>query len=417
MNAFLTYLLTIGRLSPIYLISAIFVFFNNARRNAWRRIAYYASIPFVFLLESLFVVLYIHTGNGNLINGIPFALISLCLHFGLSLLFSSEGIRISILRFLGGFALQSAHYRLVDIFLKITGLDSSFYAASISFFLGAISLYIPMIFVVKRFFTSHQADIKVSNLLLISVLVLPPSVLYNGDFYTIFYGFCLDILAIYFVFTFIHSSQLEVSLDTMQRIMKQEIKRREISQANIEVINRKVHDLKHMVNVWESIPDEEKERYFKEIKKSVDIYNLTRSSNNASLDAVLLESLSYCEKKGIVLDYACDGSLLSFMDASDIAVLFGNILDNAMEYVSKLQEEKKIVFHIYSKGGFVCAFCKNHLREQLDISQGLKTTKDDVDYHGYGLKSIECLVKKYGGSLKISTDNGEFVISLLIPCP
>ena len=58
-----------------------------------------------------------------------------------------------------------------------------------------------------------------------------------------------------------------------------------------------------------------------------------------------------------------------------------------------------------------------HLREALDASKGLKTTERDLDYRCYGLKSIECLVQKYGGSLKISTDNGEFAISVLIPSP
>lgn len=417
MSTFLTYLLIMGRLSPIYLISAIFVFFSNARRDGWRKLFYYASIPFVFALQSLLVVLYIITGNEYLINGWGFALISLLFHFSLSLLFSSEGIRVSALRFFGGFALQSVHYRLVDLFLKASGLDASHYAPSISFFLGAFLIYVPMVFVVRRFFTSRKADIKVWNLLLISAIVLPPTILYNGDYYTIFYGLGLNLLAIYFVFTFIHSSQLEVSLDTMQRIMKQEVKRREISQANIEVINRKVHDLKHMVNAWESLPEGEKDQYFKEIKKSVDIYNLTKSSNNPTLDAVLLESLSYCEKEGIAFEYACDGSRLGFMEASDVAVLFGNILDNAMEYVSKLEEGRRIAFRLYSKGSFLCALCRNPLREALDASKGLKTTKRDLDYHGYGLKSIECLVKKYDGSLKISTENGEFAISILIPCP
>ena len=42
------------------------------------------------------------------------------------------------------------------------------------------------------------------------------------------------------------------------------------------------------------------------------------------------------------------------------------------------------------------------------------TTKSDTHSHGYGLKSIEKCVKKYGGEMKIETEDGKFVLFLYI---
>jgi sensor histidine kinase regulating citrate/malate metabolism len=43
------------------------------------------------------------------------------------------------------------------------------------------------------------------------------------------------------------------------------------------------------------------------------------------------------------------------------------------------------------------------------------STKSDSEEHGYGLQSIEMVVKKYGGEMDINTDNGTFILSVIIP--
>nr|MCR4674089.1 ATP-binding protein [Lachnospiraceae bacterium] len=42
-------------------------------------------------------------------------------------------------------------------------------------------------------------------------------------------------------------------------------------------------------------------------------------------------------------------------------------------------------------------------------------SKSDKRYHGYGLKSIEKTVKKYGGSVTFSAKDGWFESRILIP--
>ena len=42
------------------------------------------------------------------------------------------------------------------------------------------------------------------------------------------------------------------------------------------------------------------------------------------------------------------------------------------------------------------------------------TTKKDNQNHGFGLKSIDKIVKKYNGDIKISTNNNIFEINIIL---
>ena len=61
--------------------------------------------------------------------------------------------------------------------------------------------------------------------------------------------------------------------------------------------------------------------------------------------------------------------------------------------------------------------CENYLENQLAMVNGClpPTTKSNKLYHGYGLKSIQAAVEKYGGSMTISSRDNWFRLQLLIP--
>ena len=47
------------------------------------------------------------------------------------------------------------------------------------------------------------------------------------------------------------------------------------------------------------------------------------------------------------------------------------------------------------------------------------TKKDNVEQHGYGLKSVRDIVKKYNGSMQINEQEGYFVVDVIlnmVPC-
>lgn len=60
----------------------------------------------------------------------------------------------------------------------------------------------------------------------------------------------------------------------------------------------------------------------------------------------------------------------------------------------------------------------NPVKEIPVFEGGLpKTTKKDYFHHGFGLKSIQYMVKKYDGNLNVSIEDGCFSLKILIPIP
>ena len=61
---------------------------------------------------------------------------------------------------------------------------------------------------------------------------------------------------------------------------------------------------------------------------------------------------------------------------------------------------------------------ENYCEGSLNFSEGLPvTTKEDRNFHGYGLKSIRYVAKKYGGTVTARMEKQWFVLQLLFPRP
>jgi len=102
----------------------------------------------------------------------------------------------------------------------------------------------------------------------------------------------------------------------------------------------------------------------------------------------------------------------------EISALFGNMLDNAIEAVEKLQDREKRLIRLYVDGerGFLRIRIENYCEERLRFRDGMPvTTKRDVRYHGFGMKSMQRTVAKYGGSMMASQKDNWFILSILIP--
>ena len=57
---------------------------------------------------------------------------------------------------------------------------------------------------------------------------------------------------------------------------------------------------------------------------------------------------------------------------------------------------------------------ENYYTGELQFEEGLpQTTKEDADWHGFGLKSIKMIVQKYGGELTMHAEDGVFHLSIL----
>ena len=79
-------------------------------------------------------------------------------------------------------------------------------------------------------------------------------------------------------------------------------------------------------------------------------------------------------------------------------------------------DQRLIHLAVARQKGFVSIRLENRCTESLHVENGLpRTTKAEKGLHGYGLKSIQATVEKYGGSVTVHADNGWFELRILIP--
>ena len=204
----------------------------------------------------------------------------------------------------------------------------------------------------------------------------------------------------------------------MERMLRQEQEQHRISQATLEVINRKCHDMKHQIAALRHMSEEEKEKSIAGLEKDILIYDHFPKSGLEKLDIILAEKSMLAEQQHISLDCIIDGSRLSFVSTADLYSLLGNALDNAIEATSKQPEgtPRIITLHGAAKGDLYSIHIDNPCLEAPTFNNGLPVTdKSDKNYHGFGTQSIQYLCDKYSGIMKVSWEEGFFNLDILLP--
>ena len=100
------------------------------------------------------------------------------------------------------------------------------------------------------------------------------------------------------------------------------------------------------------------------------------------------------------------------VDIGDMGVLYGNLLDNAIEAAMAVEQEKRYV-HVESKfqEGRLLLSIKNSKPSGTSSCQ--QTSKKDKIKHGRGIRLVRRVAEKYGGELRLK-DQGEHFEAVLL---
>lgn len=208
-------------------------------------------------------------------------------------------------------------------------------------------------------------------------------------------------------------------LKAVQNILQHQYSQYQQSKESIELINFKYHDLKNQIIAVRAEEDADKRNvYLKKMEDEIKLFEAQNKTGNHVLDTLLASKNMYCIKHGITLTCVADGSLLNGIDVIDICTIFGNALDNAIEYEQRMEEAEKRLIHVsvFAQKGFTMIRFENYFEGELELNGDLpKTTKLDPFNHGYGLKSIRYAVEKYDGVVNVSHQDNWFELKVLIP--
>ena len=227
------------------------------------------------------------------------------------------------------------------------------------------------------------------------------------------YNVACSFFVMYLMFEVVFRRQLKRGFTIANRLLKQSAEQYELAKQNVELINLRCHDLKHQIRLMNT--GEIGSEAIGEIERMIAIYDAKILTGNEALDIILTEKSLYCNKHGIKLYCIVDGSLLSFVSDADLYSLFGNLLDNAIEAVERLADGKRFInLSVRAVNGFPTVSTSNCLAEPLVFDDGLpQTTKANRDLHGYGMKSIRLVCKKYNGEMTVTARDGMFDVNIV----
>ncbi len=233
------------------------------------------------------------------------------------------------------------------------------------------------------------------------------------------YGLFCCLLVLIMVYYILWTKEMQWEHEMMDQLSGMAEVQKKSTKEAIDIINIKCHDLKHQIAALEKI-DNKKERqtYIEEIRNAISIYDAVYHTGSEALDYVLREKTLIAEEHGIRFSTMADGRLLSFMNTADIYAFMGNAIDNAFESVLKEPPEKRIVsLQIRKQGKMTMFHIENWTAGEPEFRNGLPLTdKKDKDRHGFGVKSIRYIVKKYDGELCIRVRDNKFHMYATFPC-
>lgn len=192
------------------------------------------------------------------------------------------------------------------------------------------------------------------------------------------------------------------------------------SNSQIETIKLLKHDMKNNISCIDALIEEENYDEAHNIchsltNKYTSIGTIVNTENYL-LNAVLNVEIEKAKSYEIPVKLSITNDLKMFKNSSDIISLIGNILDNAISYLSKNKvKNNEINFSTGYEGSYSIIKCRNNILDSVLFNNpSLKTDKEDKDNHGKGITIINSIAHKYNGDVIIKERNKEFIITVIL---
>ena len=180
---------------------------------------------------------------------------------------------------------------------------------------------------------------------------------------------------------------------------------------------RYAHDAKNHLSAIRLLnQDPQIDHYLNALSEQLERYANNSHSGNKMLDVIIDKYVTECELQGISFSYDVRTYNLSAVEDIDLVAILGNLLDNAVSAAADSQM-KTISLETAIRNSFgvliITNSCDAPPRYEHNI---LVTTKDEARLHGFGMKSVRRVLKKYDGEMRweYSREDRQFVMTVML---
>lgn len=183
-----------------------------------------------------------------------------------------------------------------------------------------------------------------------------------------------------------------------------------------------VHDLKnHITCLYILVENDRKEKTLDYLSRMTKVLNKKEGISNTGnhlIDSIINLKLQESEKEGITVSIDMDITKEINIPFFDITVVLGNLLDNALEAVRKIEKDKYINVRLeYREDKLILEMENSFNGIVIREDNIIRTSNLDKENHGIGLKNVESVVKKYNGFMEIEYDESNFMVKVCMETP
>lgn len=105
------------------------------------------------------------------------------------------------------------------------------------------------------------------------------------------------------------------------------------------------------------------------------------------------------------------------LDEIDLCVIIGNLLDNSIEACEKIEnkDNRFIMFECQQINNYLSLTIVNSILDTTQLDFDLRTTKKNKKLHGFGIKNVKEIIKKYDGVMDCGVVDNSFKINIVFP--
>ncbi len=181
------------------------------------------------------------------------------------------------------------------------------------------------------------------------------------------------------------------------------------------------HDIRHFIRTLKSLSDEgryeELDRFLDKYAGRSDSEPLPVFCENAVANSILGYYSLQLKKSGIAFHCSCSIPKNLSVDDSDLCIVLGNALENAMEACNRLTDPavRSVSAEARPVNGQLLIKIVNTYDGTLQNKDGNYLTTKNSPYHGMGLKNIQKAADRCGGFVKIEHSKTAFTLMVAFP--
>lgn len=210
------------------------------------------------------------------------------------------------------------------------------------------------------------------------------------------------------------NTSYKAALDNMDGQMQSQLKQYELMIKANENTRKFKHDFNNLkIGLTGHLQNNDPQgalRFLEDCEQSIQGETTSYETGNLIADALLSEKQTIAKAGNVQITF--NGLVPSSgISPMDICVIFGNILDNALEACEKVPGEnvQTIFISSYLNNGFLFLTVSNPVKEDVAIKNNMiSTSKRDKENHGIGLASVNNAIGKYDGIMKSSCTDKVF---------